>query len=57
MKIYINGVEINTDLREELNRRIEKNKRDHQQIFLYMNRPLPLSFLSKIASRLLSVMR
>ena len=57
MKIYINGTEINADLREELNRRIEKNQREHPHIFSHINRPLPLSLASKIAARLLAVMR
>ena len=57
MKIYINGTEINAELREELNRRIEKNQRDHPYIFVHINRPLPLSLASKIAARLLAVMR
>ena len=57
MKIYINGTEINADLREELNRRIEKNQRDYPHIFVHINRSLPLSFASQIAARVLAVMR
>ena len=57
MKISINGAEINTDLKGELNRRIEKKRPDHQQIFVHINRPLPMSLTSRAAAKLLAILR
>lgn len=57
MKIRINGSEISDNLMHHLTIRVERSQQENPQIFQRMCEPLPMSITSRIAAKLLSVLR